>query len=206
MWQLSRESEVPGEVVETNSTLRPHEQQPGTQPPHWTRTPQFAVWMTRTPSCRRGKRGSLMWSGGSLGTLPSQRRSMQSACRQAQCRCGGQQIACPSHTKVFLISTRWALHGSCMRRHTCCIAYAMSGRVSVKYWREPVRLQYMVGSSTGAPSEADSLARESTGVDWHSAMPAFWRRSTTYCHWLRKSPSEERVMEILRKWSPGRAA
>jgi len=106
MWQLSRESEVPGEVVETNSTLRPHEQQPGTQPPHWTRTPQFAVWMTRTPSCRRGKRGSLMWSGGSLGTLPSQRRSMQSACRQAQCRCGGQQIACPSHTKVFLISTR----------------------------------------------------------------------------------------------------
>jgi len=45
-----------------------------------TGTPWFAVWATRTPGCRRGRHRSLMWSDGSLGTLPSQRRSMQSTC------------------------------------------------------------------------------------------------------------------------------
>lgn len=32
-------------------------------------------------------------------------------------------------------------HGSCMYRHTCCTAWAMSGRVIVRYWSAPARLR-----------------------------------------------------------------
>jgi hypothetical protein len=64
LWRPSREHEVPEEAVEANSSLRPHEQQPSTQSPHWTGTLWFAVWTTRTPSCRQGRCRSLKQESG----------------------------------------------------------------------------------------------------------------------------------------------
>jgi hypothetical protein len=40
----------------------------------------------------------------------------------------------------------------------------MSGRVSVRYYRAPARLQYSKGLATGTPSVVDSLDMESTSV------------------------------------------
>ena len=63
-------------------------------------------------------------------------------------------------------------------------------------------LLYSEGLAIGAPSEADNLVRTSIGVavEWHSDMPARWRRSTAYCRWERNSPLLSRVTKMLRKW------
>lgn len=61
-----------------------------------------------------------------------------------------------------------------MKMHTCWTAYAMSGRVKVRYCRAPTRLRYKVGYSTGGLLEASSLGLVSAGVmhDLQSVMLA----------------------------------
>lgn len=51
-----------------------------------------------------------------------------------------------------------------MKRQDCCLAYDISGLVSVRYCNAPARLRYSVGFSSDFPSVAESFDLVSHGV------------------------------------------